>query len=439
MSKKLIALFCAALILASWPTAALGLNWDGSFHFLGNNVVGDNDVAPYANETYDGATISNLTVTSYNGATSEHSFKDSDGVRIWRASGIVKGATTPKTYPIAAYKILHTVAFSIEFSYGNTDDGIPQYDPVNEIPVNKAHCERSVTFGIQFDPKTISDLCKEYDVAESDLRLMAYEVYLLNNKIKVLISDAAAEPLPVSSPRNITIGPDVAASGTVVLAVVDPNAQPPKPDPVKPEPKPNTPVVNKKPSSSSSDSGSDSVAWRDLQVTGSPEVSAQGYLNGSNASDADSAYLVVKRLTSGSAFNELRAAAGGDNLNKAFDVTLFADGKEIHNDFGRLRISFDVGTQYSGRKATVWHLHNDGALTHEDTWVIDGEVTIEVTDLSEFGIDIEGVTTAEPQVDDDTRSPKTGQSIPAGTAAAAVLVAATLGTTAVAVNRRRIR
>lgn len=432
--KKVIAILCAGMLALSAPAAAFAdataelskIVWTGNDSITTSLPRNESLTWNAGDGTFDAGTIKNLKIT-FAADTISPDAKDKTWNNIGRSLSenvAIPSSVQTKIKPLE-YKTLYTNAFELKLRDADK----------NPTVGDKTIGLISPTGGtMSFDFAVSSGLKDEYSKEVASPNDLQYSLYAIATGGSTV--ETAATDKPIAQTTQVTVPTQTTI---FVLLLTDASKKPPvtpTPDPVKPEPKPNTPVVNKKPSSSSSDSGSDSVAWRDLQVTGSPEVSAQGYLNGSNVSDADSAYLVVKRLTSGSAFNELRAAAGGDNLNKAFDVTLYADGKKVHSDFGRLRLSFDVGAQYNGKKATVWHLHDDGALTHEDTWVVDGNVTIEVTDLSEFGIDIEGVTTAETQADDGTTSPKTGQTVPAGTAAAALLVTGVLGATALLLTRR---
>ena len=67
------------------------------------------------------------------------------------------------------------------------------------------------------------------------------------------------------------------------------------------------------------------------------------------------------------------------------DVDLFVNGKQVHDGFGSLVLSFSKpGGFADGVTVRVWHQHADGTITYQDVIAANGSATITVTDLSTF-------------------------------------------------------
>ena len=81
---------------------------------------------------------------------------------------------------------------------------------------------------------------------------------------------------------------------------------------------------------------------------------------------------------------------GEEEFCQVYEITLIVDEEEVHEEFGALTLIFNVGTEYAGKKAVVYHRHENGEVTSEEVTVAeDGTVTIRVTDLSCFMISIQ--------------------------------------------------
>ncbi len=114
------------------------------------------------------------------------------------------------------------------------------------------------------------------------------------------------------------------------------------------------------------------------------------------------------------------ANQSGDTVLKVYDVVmdLYVDGKHkgnITDDFGNLKLTFFVGTEYAGQKVVVYQLHGDEVIRHKNKVVKkDGTVTITVPKLSTFAValqDSDGTimkNTAGNHI--INRSPQTGDS-----------------------------
>lgn len=126
----------------------------------------------------------------------------------------------------------------------------------------------------------------------------------------------------------------------------------------------------------------------EIPVAGDAGVKAQGTLNGSNIPDGATVALSAAELTSGTAYDELVAAMGSGTFAGVFEVNLSADGIALHEGFGSLMLSFPVGEEANGHWVTVWHRLNDGHLLSNRVIAKDGMVTITVTSLSAFALEV---------------------------------------------------
>ena len=196
----------------------------------------------------------------------------------------------------------------------------------------------------------------------------------------------------------------------------------------------NPPVSN---TNDSSDDGNDEPRTIDgmpeIPVAGTSGVVAWGNLAGPNIPAGARISLAAVTVTNGGAYNELRAAMGSGQLLGVFQVDLSVNGTEIHNGFGELGLAFPMPYGNEGRTVTVWHRHNDGSITSQAGTIKDSEVRITTQDLSDFAIEM-----GAPADNDNTVSPKTGQSIPAGTALAALGTAVVLGAASVLFAKRKM-
>lgn len=125
-----------------------------------------------------------------------------------------------------------------------------------------------------------------------------------------------------------------------------------------------------------------------LPVTGDTGVTASGSLYGSAIPDDAETSLVVNAVTSGAAYDALMAAKGQGILAGMYEVALMVNGEEVHSNFGSVTLTFPVDSQYNDHWATVWHYHANGVVTSERVVVSNGKVSVTVTDLSTFAIEI---------------------------------------------------
>lgn len=129
-------------------------------------------------------------------------------------------------------------------------------------------------------------------------------------------------------------------------------------------------------------------------------ISADNQSNGFKASYAPKdatkhAELKVSRKSEGQIHDALLEKVNRDSdvAPRAFyEVTLFLDGSETHNDFGNLKLSFPVDAKYNNAKAKIYHCHNNdpsNITLERETSVENGFVTLDnVTDLSMFAIGV---------------------------------------------------
>lgn len=109
------------------------------------------------------------------------------------------------------------------------------------------------------------------------------------------------------------------------------------------------------------------------------------------------------------------ANQSGNTVLKVFDVVmdLYVNGQHkgnVTDNFGNLKLTFYVGTEYAGRKAIIYQLHGDEVILHKDKPIKkDGTVTITVPKLSAFAVALQDTSdTAANKI--RNRSPQTGDS-----------------------------
>lgn len=143
----------------------------------------------------------------------------------------------------------------------------------------------------------------------------------------------------------------------------------------------------------------------DLPVAGDAGIRVSGSLNGINVPLGAEASVDAIQLTSGASYEELTNRAGNGVLAGIFEVNLIVDGQQVHDGFGSLTVTFPVDAKYNGYWVAVWHRHNDGSITSERVVAKDGTVSVTVTDLSTFALEIgELEETATTPVSLDTTS-----------------------------------
>lgn len=116
-------------------------------------------------------------------------------------------------------------------------------------------------------------------------------------------------------------------------------------------------------------------------------VSVEGVPAGPNIPEGSSAVLRVNSVTAGDVYERLVAAMGDGRFAGVFEINLHVDGVRIHDGFGSLKVSFPVEGA-DGHWVTVYHLHEDGSITSERAVAVNGKVTIAVTDLSTFALEV---------------------------------------------------
>lgn len=120
----------------------------------------------------------------------------------------------------------------------------------------------------------------------------------------------------------------------------------------------------------------------DGQNTG---ITAEGALV---AEDGAEVVLDVDPVTSGEAYDALVAAIGDGTLAGVYEATLLVNGQAVHDSFGTITLTFPLDPQWNGYNVTVWHRHADGSITSETVVAADGKVSVTVTDLSTFALEV---------------------------------------------------
>lgn len=123
-----------------------------------------------------------------------------------------------------------------------------------------------------------------------------------------------------------------------------------------------------------------------ISVEGDTGIAASGTLSGVNIPKGADVTVGAKKVTAGDAYEALTSKLGSKLFGDVFEVTLLANGEEVHDGFGKLTLSFPVGEENNGYNFTVYHCHQDGHISAEPAVAKNGAVTITVTDLSSFAL-----------------------------------------------------
>ena len=157
--------------------------------------------------------------------------------------------------------------------------------------------------------------------------------------------------------------------------------------------------------------GTVTIPVADGQNTG---ITAEGALVAEDGADV---VLNVEPVTSGEAYDALVAAMGDGTLAGVYEVTLLVDGSERHDSFGTITLTFPVDPKWNGYNVTVWHRHaNDGSITSETVVAADGKVSVTVTDLSTFALEVgqkaqQDVVPPQGQNQQQVSGPGSGQTL----------------------------
>ena len=123
-----------------------------------------------------------------------------------------------------------------------------------------------------------------------------------------------------------------------------------------------------------------------------------------------------------------------------YDIVIEGTGTYL----GDLKITIPVGTQYNGMTVVVKHLRDDGVVESFERKVVDGQVTVELEELSPVSVGIKKAPIVKPDKDksdaednkiptkvigktDEKKSPKTGDTDPMTAGVAGMLAAMGLG------------
>lgn len=139
-------------------------------------------------------------------------------------------------------------------------------------------------------------------------------------------------------------------------------------------------------------------------VSGSTGITVNGTLSGPNVPEGSTIQLDAAAVSSGDAYDEL-AARVSSALAGVFEVNLTVDGKPVHEGFGTIEVTFPVDEKYNGHWITVWHRHTDGTITSDKVVAKDGKVTVAITDLSTFALEV-GELAKEATSSGDTKTPE---------------------------------
>lgn len=393
MKKKVLALLCAAALAFGVPATAFGLDL----------------------KVEDGkATSGEGTITLQGGVIKNLVFEGAD------AAKVVVGEASVSTLPTNALQgsgSACTIAFCDE-------EGKTQNSAGRDCVATFIYQVNDAVTGTLPSGMSVDNL---YIGGKFDSELQGASILIDAQKVALVQPDSDATTTPNAAVWAARVSLKHLDTGTLTLWVL--NGKYGASDA----------LIEAKPISDndSDDSFDDSPRYIDgmpeLDVAGTSGVVAWGNLAGANIPAGAAVSIAANAVTSGAAYNDLRAAMGSGRLLGAFQVDLTVNGAQIHNGFGELGLAFPMPYGFEGRTVTVWHRHNDGSITSQVATVENGEVRITTRDLSEFAIEL-----GAPVSDDASVSPKTGQTIPAGTAAFALGTVIALGAVSVVVARRKM-
>lgn len=116
-------------------------------------------------------------------------------------------------------------------------------------------------------------------------------------------------------------------------------------------------------------------------------------LGGKNVPEDAEAVIEAKKINSGNSYTVLKQAVKNDLIG-VYSVNLGVDGKDVHDDFGTIDLTFPVPAGYTNTTVRVNHLHEAtseqfkaGEITTEIVPVVNGEATVTVSDLSTFALE----------------------------------------------------
>lgn len=124
-------------------------------------------------------------------------------------------------------------------------------------------------------------------------------------------------------------------------------------------------------------------------------------LGGKNVPNGAEAVIEAKKVSDGNSYVALKQAATNDIIG-VYSVNLGVDGKDVHDDFGTIDLTFPVPAEYTNATVRVNHLHEAtseqfkaGEITTEIVPVVNGEATVTVSDLSTFALEANATSVAD--------------------------------------------
>jgi hypothetical protein len=139
---------------------------------------------------------------------------------------------------------------------------------------------------------------------------------------------------------------------------------------------------------------------KEIPVEGTTGVTASGNLVGANVPTGAEVVLSAAAVTSGAVFDDLNELLGESRFGDVIEFSLKVNGEEIHDGFGKILLSFPVGSEWNGYYFTVYHRHDDGTITSEAVIARNGFINITVSDLSSFAL-VRGENSEAGEGDDD--------------------------------------
>lgn len=148
-------------------------------------------------------------------------------------------------------------------------------------------------------------------------------------------------------------------------------------------------------------------------VKGDTGITSSGTLQGANIPADAEIVLEAAEVTEGDEYAALIDQTDPTMLYGMFKVDMTVNGEKVHDGFGTLALSFPVDAKYEGYMFRVLHLHEDGTVTVERAFAKDGLVTVKVTDLSTFALEIGEKPVADAEEEEAPKVPAKLDTAPA--------------------------
>lgn len=123
------------------------------------------------------------------------------------------------------------------------------------------------------------------------------------------------------------------------------------------------------------------IKFIDLATLKQNTLTSEGTNISVSVNSADNANIVVNEIDKNSdLYKELESKYKNLDIQLAYDISIEGDYE------GNIKVSLPVGSKYEGKTVTVLHYCSDGTVDRYRVVVVDGKVSVDVSELSPFVI-----------------------------------------------------